>query len=123
MKDDKLWRVFSEYVRRSHAIDGVCKCVTCGTVGHWKDMDAGHFISRNHKATKFDIQNVAPQCKKCNRFLGGRQYEFGIWIDQKYGEGTAEKILQRSRMVCKRSQVEIDVLTKHYKEELKKLTA
>lgn len=85
-------------------------------------MDCGHFISRNHKATKFDFQNTAPQCARCNRFLGGRQYEFGLWIDQKYGEGTAEKILQRSRMVCKRDKTEIDILTKYYKEELKKLT-
>lgn len=116
MKDDKLWRVFSDYIRRSNADDsGYCTCATCGVRGHWKDMDAGHFISRNHKATKFDPQNVAPQCKKCNRFLGGRQYEFGLYIDKKYGNGTAEKILARSRQVHKMGQFEIDALTKHYK--------
>lgn len=120
MNDDKLWRVFSDYIRRSNADDsGLCTCATCGVKAHWKDMDAGHFISRNHKATKFDPQNVAPQCKKCNRFLGGRQYEFGLYIDKKYGKGTAEKILIRSRQVCKRTQLEIDELTKHYKNLIK----
>lgn len=116
MKDDKLWRVFSEYIRRSHADhNGFCKCVTCNKIAHWKEMDCGHFISRNHKNTKFDAQNVGPQCPRCNRFLGGRQYEFGLWIDKKYGAGTSTKLLQRSRMVCKYSQFEINELTKFYK--------
>ncbi len=120
MKDDKLWRVFSQYVRKSHADkDGYCRCVTCGDRKHWKEMDCGHFITRNHKATKFDEQNCAPQCPKCNRFLGGRQYEFGLWIDQKYGKGTSERILARSRQVHKMAQFEIDALTKHYKTKLK----
>ena len=121
MKDDKLWRVFSEYIRRSHANNEICTCVTCGVQDHWKNMDCGHFISRNHKATKFNESNVAPQCKKCNRFLGGRQFEFGLWIDKTYGPGKANYLLVRSRSTMKFTQFDIDEMTKYYKTLLKEL--
>lgn len=122
MSDDKLWVVFSEWVRLSHADEnGIVTCCTSGRRMHWKDADAGHFISRRHLATKFDERNVWPQSRMDNRFQGGRQYEFGLMIDKKYGKGTAEKLLVLSRTTCKRGKFEIDELTKYYKAEVKKL--
>jgi hypothetical protein len=64
-------------------------------------MDAGHFISRNKRATKYNEQNVNAQCPRCNRFLSGRQYEHGLAIDRKWGAGTAEKLLALSGQSCK----------------------
>ena len=44
----KLDNVFSQYIRRRFAVNGVTKCVTCGKEDFWKggEMQAGHFISR-----------------------------------------------------------------------------
>jgi len=44
-KKNKLWKLVSEYVRRRHADEnGYTACYTCGTIKHWKEMDAGHAI-------------------------------------------------------------------------------
>src|SRR5688500_14823181 len=99
MKDDKLWKIFSEYIRlRDANADGYCVCITSGRLIHWKDCDAGHFISRRHMATKYDEQNVHAQRRFDNRFAAGEQFVYARAIDAKYGKGTADKILARSRM-------------------------
>lgn len=122
MNDDKLWKVFSEYIRLRDANDeGYCFCITSGRPVHWKLCDAGHFISRRHQATKFDEQNVNAQSRFSNRFNAGEQFAYAKAIDKKYGPGTADKILVRSRMTCRRDQFEIDVMTKYYSQLVKEL--
>lgn len=124
MNDDKLWKVFSEYIRLRDADEnGYCKCITSGRLVHWKLCDAGHFIGRRHKSTKFHEQNVNAQSRNDNRFNAGNQYIHAKMIDQKYGPGTADKLLAMSRMTCKRDKFEIEVMTAHYKklaDELRK---
>jgi len=84
-------------------------------------MDAGHFMTRNRKSTKYDEKNVHAQCAKCNRFQSGLQYEMGQYIDKKYGSGVADKLTQKSHMYCKRTRYDLQVLGSHYREEVKKL--
>ncbi len=62
-------------------------------------------------ATRFDYKNVGKQCKKCNRFEGGRPYEFGIAIDKRWGEGTAKELHERSREIWQWEIAELDQLT------------
>ncbi len=115
MKDDKLWRVFSLWIRlRDADKNGYIRCITSGKMAHWTESDAGHFISRRHLSTKFDEQNVHAQNRHDNRFQYGKQYEYGLAIDKKYGAGTAEKILARSRQTCKRGKSDIDFMIEHY---------
>ena len=67
--EDKLDKVFSELVRRSRAdAHGQVACYTCGQVRHWKEMHAGHYLSRRNKATRWHHDNARPQCPGCNRF-------------------------------------------------------
>jgi len=112
---------FSLYIRLRDSIDEVATCCTCGAKHHYKEMDAGHFISRNHQATRYDEQNVHAQCRKCNRFESGHQFKHGQFIDNKYGVGTAEKIEQKSRMMCKRSAYDYEVIAEIYRKKAKSL--
>jgi len=122
MTDDKLWKVFSEFIRlRDADNNGITTCITSGRRVHWKDADAGHFIGRRHRATKFDEQNVQAQSRHDNRLASGSQFAYGHAIDLKYGEGTALKLLALSRTTCKRGKFEIDELTKYYKKEVARL--
>jgi len=121
LKTDKLDKAFSIYIRTRDTVDGVGKCCTCGKITEFKGGHCGHFISRRHQATRFNEKNCALQCVSCNTYNQGRQYEFGLFIDQKYGKGTAERLLIESRQVCKRGKVEIDTLTDYYKKEVLKL--
>jgi hypothetical protein len=120
--DEKLWKVFSEYVRRRYADEnGIVKCFTCGKTEHWKGMQAGHFISRKHKATKYHELNVRPQCVSCNIFRQGEQFIFGRNLDEIYGSGTAEKIEQESRMICKRDAIDLKQMIDYYIQKIKEL--
>ena len=82
---------FSKFIRlRDSDENGLCKCITCWRSFHWKEMDAGHFVTRDRKATRFDERNVSAQCSLCNRHHHGEQFKHGEAIDRLYGKGTAE---------------------------------
>ena len=115
----KLDRVFSEYIRLKHADhSGNCKCITCEKTFHYKNIDAGHFVSRRHIITRFDELNVFPQCKYCNRFLNGLQYEYGKAIDSRYGKGTADKLMAKSKSNERLETEKIKELFAFYKKNL-----
>lgn len=44
---------------------GKVSCYTCGRRYHWKDMDCGHWIKRGKFATRWELDNVRPQCHRC----------------------------------------------------------
>jgi len=120
----KLDTIFSKYVRLKHADkNGYVKCYTCGVKKYWeKDgMQAGHFMSRKHTATRFDEQNVKPQCYSCNCHFYGRQFEFGQNLDKEFGEGTAETLLQKSRQTQKNTVSDMQNLIELYINKLDQL--
>ena len=57
----------------------------------WMPATSG---GRECMATRFDYRNVAGQCKKENRFEGGKPYEFGLAIDERFGKGAAAKLFK-----------------------------
>ena len=79
--------IFSKYIRTKYSKNGNVECVTCGRVYDISKIQNGHFISRKHYATRWDEENVAPQCYGCNVMQYGQQYLFAKWIDKTYGEG------------------------------------
>jgi len=82
----KLDRIFSKYIRKRDTKKGYGKCVTCRVIKPYEDLDCGHYISRQHLATRWDEYNCAIQCRKCNRFMGGEQDEFAVYLMDKYGK-------------------------------------
>ena len=116
----KLDKVFSLYIRQRAADNfGMVDCYTCGKRKHWKEVDAGHFQSRAKFSTRWDDQNVKAQCKHCNMTNGGQQYQFGLMLDQEYGEGMAEKVLIRSNQMVKYSLPDLRIMIDAYKAKVK----
>lgn len=117
---NKLDRIFSEYIRKRDANKkGICKCITCQREFKWNDIDAGHFISRKEMATRWDEQNVAAQCKHCNRFRYGRQYQFSLSLDQKC-PGISKELYNKSKEVVKFSMIDLQEMVDLYKQKLDK---
>ena len=118
----KLDTVFSEFIRlRDSDQNGICKCITSGEYFHWQECDAGHFITRDNFATRWNEQNVNAQGRGDNRFKSGRQYEHGLAIDRKFGPGTATKLLVLSRGVCNWQPFELEAMYTYYKRAVKEL--
>lgn len=120
--DKKLWKLFSEYIRRRDADEnGFVKCFTCGRIKHWKQMQCGHGIGRQHKSTKYDEKNNAGQCPVCNGFEGGMRERFKENMDKKYGPNTWDLMELKSRTPSKWGIFEYETLIKHYKSKLEEM--
>lgn len=117
----KLDTVFSLFIRlRDANKKGMVTCCTCGAIKFWKEVDAGHYITRGDMATRFDPRNVAGQCKRCN-MRGGEQHKMGMFIDKKYGEGTTELLQVERHKIFKLSRPLLEDMIKKYQEKVKQL--
>jgi hypothetical protein len=110
----KLDKVFSEYIRRRYAKNDIATCVTCGKKDHWKKLQAGHFMSRKHYATRWDEDNVEVQCSACNVFRYGEQYLFAKYL----GTEKADMLLNKSRETVKFPDWEIQEMIDLYKTKI-----
>lgn len=114
--EKKLDKEFSDYVRRKDADEGgTVDCVSCGGLFHWREVDAGHFIKRQHRYTRWDERNVKPQCRRDNHFMGGRQDDFAAAIIKEQGQETFEELMQLKYQTKKHSRSEIEEMIEKYK--------
>lgn len=115
----KLDTVFSHFVRLSNADNsGYCTCVTCNKKFFWKEIQAGHFMSRKHYSTRWDERNVKPQCVACNVYRAGEQYKYSLYL----GNNLSKKLLEQSRELRKFTNIELEEMIADYSERVKKLT-
>ena len=112
----KLDAVFSKYIRlRDADQEGYCRCATCGEKTHWTKIQAGHFISRKHYATRWDERNVHAQCVACNVFKYGEQYKYSLYL----GENLSKELYNKSLGVVKFTDIEIIEMIEEYNEKSK----
>mgnify|MGYP003647302390 CR=1 FL=1 len=120
----ELDKWFSLYIRlREATTEGMTQCFTCGKAGHYKTggMQCGHFQSRRHTSTRWSLQNCQVQCVKCNMFNQGEQFKFGLYLDNKYGEGTAQELEIISKQTMKLTRIEYSLAVTCYKSLVEKL--
>lgn len=113
---------FSQFIRLTYSTAGQARCYTCGVRKNWKELQAGHFQSRAKYSTRWDEDNVRPQCAKCNIQNGGQQYSFGLKLNTER-EGLADEVLQKSNTIRKFSNTELEEMETHYREQVKRLLA
>jgi hypothetical protein len=112
----KLDTVFSQYIRLSNADNnGYCTCVTCNKKIYWKEIQAGHFMSRKHYSIRWDERNVKPQCKACNVFRYGEQFKYSLYL----GQDLSNELHSLSHKTIKYSNVELLDMIKYYSELVK----
>jgi hypothetical protein len=82
----------SIYVRNKAAVNGWCFCYTCGTPYPVSEIDAGHYISRRYYATRYELDNIRPQCSGCNKFRGGEPIKFRSRLVADLGEERVKQL-------------------------------
>ena len=118
----KLDNIFSLYIRLRYSENEIVECFTCGKKAHYKDnMQCGHFQSRKHLSTRWDEMNCEVQCKSCNVFKFGEQFIFGIKLNAKYGKGTSQKLMQKSKQINKISNHDIIEMIDKYNDLVNQL--
>lgn len=112
---------FSKYVRQRNADRrGMVECWTCNKRGHWRNMDCGHFQSRQYFGGRWWLLNCAVQCKRCNA-QSGEQYIFARRLDEVHGRGTARMVEQRARDGHTPPLSRLIHLEKYWRERLRQL--
>ncbi len=90
--------LFQRLVRMEAADDnGICKCITCGREGDWRQLEGGHFISRTYKAVVISPQNVNPQCRYCNHDLDGNLEEYERILRWRHGDACIDMMIAAKR--------------------------
>lgn len=118
----KADKYFSLYIRMRDADHrGLVKCCTSGKVLHWKEADAGHYISRRFESTRYDPRNCHTQSKQENRFHNGNQLAHQKYIQNRYGHDVAEELYQKSLMTCKRTKADYEFIAEEYYQKIKEL--
>ena len=112
-----LWDVFAKYIKTLHAP----QCYTCdkpirmGT----GDCQAGHFIPRNYSPTKYEEDNVRPQCSRCNQYFSGKPVEFERRLRDEIGDEAVEALKRKSTDRWKWSRTYLITKITYYREQLK----
>jgi len=104
---------------------GQCVCVTCGRVGAWKGnylgggtIETGHFIASRRASILFEPHNSHPQCKHCNRHLGGNQANYEVWMQHVYGPDEPDRLKRLKHETRQFTREELVALRILYKTRL-----
>lgn len=68
------------------------ECYTCGFQAHYKKIQCGHFISRFYKATRWNRDNLRPQCVMCNMWKRGDIITFREKLIAEIGKDKVERM-------------------------------
>ena len=122
----KAWKWFSLYIRLRDCLvttgtPTACKCVTCGKVVPYDDIDAGHAIPGRKNSVLLDETLVYGQCQMCNRFNGGEKQAFKIFLVKKHGSDWYEMKEQGSHEAVTITDAEFELLAKVYRLKVEKL--
>lgn len=118
------------YIRLRYALntsDGLmAKCYTCRSV--WlldsaedkRKYHAGHYWKADkrsgHQNTRYDHDNIRPQCLACNRYKGGMMAEFGDKLLEELGEQKFRELGIRAKQPKKWTALELEqIITEHKK--------
>lgn len=119
----KLDTQFSFFIRARDAMpSGFAKCISCGKIHFWRDLQCGHYMSRRYMATRFDEDNCHAQCVACNMFNQGNIQGYRRGLLEKIGEKRINLIeVKAMSMTRQYSDFEYKELIKYYKLRTEKL--
>ena len=63
------------------------------------------------------------KCIGCNMFKQGEQYRFSLGLDAKYGEGTAEELQWKAKIITKMSREDYEESISYYIDAVNNLLA
>jgi hypothetical protein len=114
---------FSRYIRLKNSLNGLCTCYTCGTIKDIKEVDNGHYIKREHKATRYNENNCKPQCKTCNGDTkhNGKQTEFRENLVNEYGIEAVESLEALGRTSIKANGLFYRNIANEYRQKVNDL--
>ena len=116
-------------IRISPADKAFADCVkeaydhTCEKCGRQGRQECSHIHSRKNRTIRWCKENALPKCHSCHRWWHENPTESGKWFESKYGEGMVDLLLEKKNYKFKIPKNEEKEIAKHYREQLKIITA
>ena len=122
-KMDRLDKIFALYIRlRDCMPSGLGKCISCGRIKPFRELDCGHFYGRANMATRFDEDNCNAECHYCNRVKSDHLVYYQDNLIRKIGISRYSTLSSRSKTTKKWSEDEIEEMIIKYTAEVKRLS-
>lgn len=119
----KLDRVFALYIRLRDAMpNGYVRCISCGNIKSFEEVDCGHYHSRVHMGTRFDEENCNAECQYCNRFSADHLDKYAINLVKKIGQSRFDMLRVKAKTPKHYMDFELEQMIKHYTLEVKRLS-
>lgn len=119
----KLDKVFALYIRlRDCMPNGFGKCISCGRVKPYRELDCGHFFGRTNMATRFDEDNCNAECQSCNRVSSDHLIYYQENLIKKIGVARFSTLRERAHSIKKWDRAELEEMIKHYTNEVRRLS-
>lgn len=119
----RLDKVFALYIRlRDVMPNGMGKCISCGKIKPYRELDCGHFFGRMNMATRFDEDNCSAECQGCNRVKADHLIYYQDNLIKKIGVARFSTLKERAQSTKKWSEEELEALIKQYTSEVKRLS-
>lgn len=120
----KLDTVFSLYIRLRDAMpNGYVRCISCGRIKPFEDVDCGHFFSRTHMATRFDEDNCNAECRFCNRMSADHIISYQKNLVSKIGQQRYDRLNIKAHTTCHWLDSELEEKIRYYKEKVSQLSS
>jgi len=128
LKRKLKWRI-QKFVRLFAAKEWVRKwyvhCISCAWYWLFSDCDGWHYFPSNNSRLVFDLRNINPQCRKCNRMKHGNQIHYREWLVKIHGEERVNELeedgLKQWVVIYKREWLIKEI--ERYKQQNKEMEA
>lgn len=123
---DRADKYFSQFIRLSHCIvdrgECFCKDIITGRYRPIKDMDNGHFISRDCKAVRYNPDNCRPQNRSSNRFRGEADKDkFKDHLIREIGQERLDQLEKSKRDYFPDSTITYELIADEYRNLVNEL--
>jgi len=114
------WKWFSKYIRlrdclKTTGSPDYCKCITCGRVVPYEDIDAGHAIPGRTDGILFDESIVFGQCRLCNQGGDGEKQAFKRVLVEEHGEEWYDEKVRRRKTAMPLTDESCRLIANHYR--------
>lgn len=118
----KLDSIFSHYIRlRDVMPNGMCRCISCGHILPFSQMDCGHYMSRGNNATRWNEDNCNAECITCNRSDTNHLKGYKRNLIKKIGRAKVDELRVLAHSIKKYSDADLKEMIAHYKDGVKRL--
>lgn len=96
---DKAQTMVNAYIRKRDSAKGFFICISCQELKPSSQMNAGHYFEKTvYKSVRFDTDNIAGQCIRCNKYLSGNLIPYRENLIKKIGVERFERLEQLAKI-------------------------